>query len=207
MKKIIFLSAVFLIAVLFSSCDSFLKNEFAKRKYTDFPRSSYSVTQKSSEQTYASDVVVKEELKTEENNYVPVAKNISCESSVTKKANYVSRGKSNRQSITPSEEHLKNLADANPKITLKKFDAEKISPDKKQKPDDDVMFVILVVLAILIPPLAVYLKHKATTSRFWLTLILYILAFIIFGARVETLGGLFWLAAAVIALLDIFDAI
>ena len=71
--------------------------------------------------------------------------------------------------------------------------------------DSDVHLVLLVILAILIPPLAVYLKNKTIDMWFWLTLILFLVGYgIVF---INGFGGLLALAAIVIALLYVFDVI
>ena len=70
--------------------------------------------------------------------------------------------------------------------------------------DSDVNLVLLVILAILIPPLAVYLKNKSIDKWFWITLILSLLGFM---GLFFVYGGLFWLAAVVIAILYVLDAL
>lgn len=52
--------------------------------------------------------------------------------------------------------------------------------------------VLLAILAILLPPLAVYLKEGEINSKFWISLILTLL---------------FWIPGVVYALLVVFDAI
>lgn len=80
-----------------------------------------------------------------------------------------------------------------------------LQENKSAAPDSDVMFILQIIFAFLLPPLAVYLKEKVT-GRFWLTLILCILSlggiFWIFYA-----GGLLWLIAVIIALLVVLDVI
>jgi uncharacterized membrane protein YqaE (UPF0057 family) len=66
----------------------------------------------------------------------------------------------------------------------------------------DVNLVILVILAIFIPPLAVFLKAGEVNKWFWITLILWLLSF---SAFVFVFGGLGWLIAMIIALLYVFD--
>jgi uncharacterized membrane protein YqaE (UPF0057 family) len=68
--------------------------------------------------------------------------------------------------------------------------------------DADVNLLLLVILAIIIPPLAVFLKKGAPDTWFWVTLILWLAAFSYF---VFKLGSLFALVAIVIALLVVFD--
>ncbi|MEY3237033.1 MAG: hypothetical protein RI883_1134 [Bacteroidota bacterium] len=82
----------------------------------------------------------------------------------------------------------------------------KKSENKKAPVDDTVMLILLVVLAILIPPLAVFIYEKAST-RFWIDLILAILGF---GVGFWLLGGLGWLcglAAIIYALLIVLEVI
>lgn len=71
--------------------------------------------------------------------------------------------------------------------------------------DDDTMKILLVILAIFIPPLAVYLKDNAVSKWFWITLILALLG--IFGFWFLFYTGFFWLAAVVIAILYVLDLI
>lgn len=73
--------------------------------------------------------------------------------------------------------------------------------ESENKADDDVEFVLLFVLAILLPPLAVYLVEELS-SRFWITLILCLLG----GGGIFSpyaYVGLLWLIAIVIAILTI----
>lgn len=46
---------------------------------------------------------------------------------------------------------------------------------KKQKRATDDRTILLIILAILLPPLAVYLYEDAITNRFWISLILSLL--------------------------------
>lgn len=70
--------------------------------------------------------------------------------------------------------------------------------------DADVQLVLLVVLAILLPPIAVYLKRGIDTL-FWITLLLFLLA--VSSLIFFPLGGLAGLVAVVLALLAVFDMI
>lgn len=73
--------------------------------------------------------------------------------------------------------------------------------DKKagKMADDDTNTILLAILAILLPPLAIYLKERTLSWKFWVSLIFIIPLF--FG------GWFFWLGAVVIALLTVFDVI
>lgn len=73
------------------------------------------------------------------------------------------------------------------KKTMKEYRA-----DKKAGKASDTDTLLLAILAILLPPLAVYLKENAITSKFWISLLLCFL---------------FWIPAVIFALLVVFDAI
>jgi uncharacterized membrane protein YqaE (UPF0057 family) len=68
--------------------------------------------------------------------------------------------------------------------------------------EDAVMLLILILLAIFLPPLAVYLKQDGIDKWFWVTLILCLLSII--GIGFTYLYGL-WFIAFVIALLVVLD--
>jgi uncharacterized membrane protein YqaE (UPF0057 family) len=85
----------------------------------------------------------------------------------------------------PKHERKSRIKEA--KKLLKEYKA-----DKRAGRDTDTSMVLLVILAILLPPLAVYLKEGEINSRFWLSLILTLL---------------FWVPGVIYALLVVFDAI
>lgn len=64
--------------------------------------------------------------------------------------------------------------------------------DKRAGRAEETDQVLLVILAILLPPLAVYLKEGEVNTRFWISVILTLL---------------FWVPGVVFALLVVFDAI
>jgi uncharacterized membrane protein YqaE (UPF0057 family) len=68
---------------------------------------------------------------------------------------------------------------------------------KKEKRDDgDVTLLLLVILAILLPPLAVWLKEGEINVKFWISLVLSLLVFLLWPL---------WLIAIAYALLVVFD--
>ncbi len=72
------------------------------------------------------------------------------------------------------------------KKTLKKYNA-----DKKAGNDFSTNTLLLVLLAILIPPLAVYLHEGDTNNRFWISVILTVLGYFLFSfAGIILLGSL-----------------
>lgn len=70
---------------------------------------------------------------------------------------------------------------------------------------DDTETILLVILAILLPPLAVYMKEGVTT-RFWIDLICWLLGGGFFFTPFFYGGGL-WLFAVIFALLIVLDVI
>ena len=64
--------------------------------------------------------------------------------------------------------------------------------DKRAGKSSDDRIILLVILAILLPPLAVYLKEEEINTKFWISLILTLL---------------FWIPGVVYALLVVFDVI
>lgn len=62
--------------------------------------------------------------------------------------------------------------------------------------DSDVELILLVILAILLPPLAVLLKEGELNVKFWISLILSLLVFFLWPL---------WLIAVAYALLVVFD--
>lgn len=86
--------------------------------------------------------------------------------------------------------------------------ATKNSTKKKSSkaPAGDVELILLVILALIIPPLAVFI-YEGATQRFWIDLILAILGY---GVGFWLLGGLGWvcgLIAVIYALLIVLEVI
>lgn len=96
-------------------------------------------------------------------------------------------------------DEFKELPAAERKARLKKAKKEirAFRAAKRKGMESDVNLLVLVVLAILLPPVAVYLYDQETTTRFWITLLLFLLG--IAGALF--LSWLLIFAAVVYALL------
>lgn len=74
---------------------------------------------------------------------------------------------------------------------------------KKAGEDIDTNTLLLVLLAILIPPLAVYLHEGSTNNKFWLNVILTIIGYVAFGfAGSIFLGSLPGIIHALIVILS-----
>lgn len=68
----------------------------------------------------------------------------------------------------PKKERTEKLKEARKEI--KKFRAA-----RKAGKEADTNTILLVILALLLPPLAVYLHQQETNSKFWITLLLFLL--------------------------------
>ena len=71
---------------------------------------------------------------------------------------------------------------------LKEYRAEKKAGKSKRETDQ----TLLIILCILLPPLAVYLKEDEINSKFWISILLTLL---------------FWLPGIIYALLVVFDEV
>ena len=71
---------------------------------------------------------------------------------------------------------------------FREYRAEKKAGKAKEETDQ----VLLIILCILLPPLAVYLKENAVDTKFWISLLLTLL---------------FWLPGVIYALLVVFDEV
>lgn len=101
----------------------------------------------------------------------------------------------NRNTINNNEERITNE---------EKTASEKIKSDSVPTPAGDVPLWVYVLLAIFLPPLAVYLK-VGVSNIFWIDLILFILGYGLFRFSFYLWGAA--LAAVVIAFLVIFDVL
>ena len=87
-------------------------------------------------------------------------------------------------------------------------DAKKLyreyNADKKAGKADDIETnqILLAIIAIILPPLAVYLKERELTWKFWATLALMVTGIIFLSAL-----PFLWILAAGLALLVVFDVV
>jgi uncharacterized membrane protein YqaE (UPF0057 family) len=99
---------------------------------------------------------------------------------------------------------FKNLSKKEQRSRLKEVKKElKLYKERKRAGDDiSSNTLLLVLLAILIPPLAVYLHEGEFNTKFWISLILTILGFVLFGSfGAIFLGSLLGIIYALIVIL------
>ena len=135
-------------------------------------------------------------------NQVQVAENAEVKTATTQNAGTKS------DKITRSNASGLNIVSWSNNTREKVSEIKQVQKQKqasKKAADDTVMLVLLVILAFIIPPLAVFI-YEGATNRFWIDLILAILGF---GVGFWLLGGIGWLAglAAVIYALLIVLAV
>jgi len=96
--------------------------------------------------------------------------------------------------VNAALDEFKNLSRAERKTRVKeaKKAMKEYRADKRSGKLAETDQVLLAILAILLPPLAVYLKEGEVNSRFWISVILTLL---------------FWIPGVIFALLVVFDAI
>ena len=84
---------------------------------------------------------------------------------------------------------------------------ERLKPESPAAPNSDAMLIILVILAIILPPLAVFIYEQAST-RFWLDLLFWAVGWGV-GLALFGLGvaGLMSLLAVIYALLIVLEVI
>ena len=83
-------------------------------------------------------------------------------------------------SVKDAIKQFKSLSRSERRDRLKdvKKEIKQFKADKKSGAEPSTNTLLLVILALLLPPLAVYLHEGETNNRFWLSLILTLLFFI-----------------------------
>lgn len=105
-----------------------------------------------------------------------------------------------KQTVKEALNEFKSLSRKERKARIK--EAKKVFKEyrhnKKMRDDGDVELLLLVILAILLPPLAVFLKEGEINVKFWISLILTLLVLLLWPL---------WLIAVAYALLVVFDVV
>lgn len=227
MRKIILLSLISAILVSCGTSNSVVNDGlFQKRKYTSgwFIKKKKGVEKKSAnEENLALEEVEKEFPKKEQSStskketndlshVVEKKKSITTDeaSALDKTSSNSNTSKRDRKkgivSNTKENEKAKNSA-----IAIEEFGHEEqthkkevVNQDKSRSSSGDLEIILLVLLAFILPPLAVYLVQD-TSTMFVVDLILFLIGWSSFWFF--SLGGLAALAAVVIALLVVFGVL
>jgi uncharacterized membrane protein YqaE (UPF0057 family) len=88
----------------------------------------------------------------------------------------------NPEAVKAAIAEFKSLSRKEKKAKLKSLKKELFAQIKAKKEgrESDMNTVLLVILAVLLPPLAVYLHQGEINTKFWITLILWLLGFLAF---------------------------
>ncbi len=88
----------------------------------------------------------------------------------------------NPEAVKAAIAEFKSLSRKEKKAKLKELKKELFAQikAKKEGKETDTNTILLVILAILLPPLAVYLHQGEINIKFWITLVLWLLAFVAF---------------------------
>lgn len=140
-------------------------------------------------------------------NDEPVADAPAMASATTNNEEVVLSGSVNAETLNSTVSTIEESSDERSTVrSAEKTKTVKVLKKRSNNaPASDVMIIVLVILAIIIPPLAVFI-FEGVTGRFWIDLILAVLGWGAFGL----FGGIFWLcglAAVIYALLIVLGVI
>ncbi len=182
MKTSLKITVVALIAILFASCSS---TSLMKRKYNKgfyFEKSS---------KANNSDLVLKSKLKTvstisvaaENNNVADVAIQVLDADNKSTFVSSYSAKFSNRKLTSDRKSNGKSKYSDGNETSASNEQTESVVNDEKSilktntssNSGGDVSAIILILLCLLLPPLAVYLKEGEINNKFWIDLVLCLL--------------------------------
>ncbi len=189
MKKIINTLLVFSSAVILFSCSSSKQTAFAKRKYTHFKHADVQVALNKPE-TKERKNDFSTPIETNETAITPISvkKDIRNETLVSENT-ITAPVKQKKTSSTVRKEEMKTTAQKNTTKLTETKDAHNTTVEEHASTSSNINQVGLIVLAILLPPLAVYCKERDTSANFWIDLLLTLL---------------FWVPGIIFAMLVIY---
>jgi uncharacterized membrane protein YqaE (UPF0057 family) len=215
-KTVSLLLSALSFVLLSSSCASYKSDLFSKKKYYNFPLAKHRFSHASEQLSYKNvKPVLLPEQKQAPTHQSPATEKLTA--STQTKATTVSKEKgallcstkkaSSLLAPHPSLSTQNSRVAESPKHDFEKEYSKKISGSKPFI-DADAKFIIIVLLAIFLPPVGIFLKNNNQVNNwFWLTLVLCLLALLGFGLLIPAIGPILWVAAAAIAILFVFDAI
>ena len=213
MKKIntkIRLIGVSAMALLLASCGSMNQSAFNKAKYYNFghndPVVSFNKTNHDAKKEVKTNVVASVPTAVIGSNANTSATNVTSSGTQPVKAIVASQKKTNKQAQHKSIASVMNtLVLAKTEAKIKAIEA--VSPDEIQNSNaiegtHSIPLIVLIILALICPPLAVYLHDDLIKTHFWWILILWLLGG---GLALGLTGGygafgLLWLIAAIWAI-------
>ncbi|HSY76294.1 MAG TPA: YqaE/Pmp3 family membrane protein [Bacteroidia bacterium] len=207
MKKL-FSYSILAIAgiILFSANGNAQKLTITKRHYTKGFYVDFGSKKKTESKTIAAQTEKRTIATAESNtiNTIPSASNDAPEQMTLVPVNNVSakKGKAIKHfSVSNTVNKLANAVVNNNADAVNKVDSPDMTNDTKTGGHGgSIPVVILIILAIICPPVAVYLHDNQIAPHFWWVLILWLLGAGI-GFGFNSLGYLFWLAAIIWAIL------
>jgi uncharacterized membrane protein YqaE (UPF0057 family) len=201
MKKSTQLLSAAIIVTMLYSCSSTRESAFQKRKYYDFKHgeTEIALNKGRGSRVEGREVVEREaagDIKQQEDKLNGLEQTITKTEQVrtnTSVQGLVSIAKSNMIQKAFISRKIKQ-AKAEEKITTvgSQTELQKKNNSGTKPSDADTALVLYVILCILIPPVAVFLKEDAITTNFWIDLILTLL---------------FWVPGVIFAFLVVFNII
>ena len=207
--KILYSAAfTFILSLLLTSCAFLHKEEFASRKYYNFPLTKHS----------------SEGVKTEQ-ALMPVQKTVTEKISANKEtSDEITTASVDKKQVAAVYKEIKpfysethtakpveedKIENASPVVSLKKAEILKIARNKmaNSASGSDSMLILELILAILLPPLAVLLHNGYVHKWFWITLLLCIVGGVLYGMSYVGGGFFFYGLAALLALMYVFGTI
>ncbi|HTA81367.1 MAG TPA: YqaE/Pmp3 family membrane protein [Bacteroidia bacterium] len=195
------------VTMFLASCGSMNQSAFNKAKYYNFghndPVVSFNKTSHDVKKEVKTDIVVPGKVS-------DISSNTNIGTAITN----ISKAQPSKEIMTSQKKTTKQVSHKNEATTITTYSTTKaenkikaietVSPDEIQNSNStegthDIPLIVLIILAIIIPPLAVYLHDDMIKTHFWWILILWLLGgSFLFGLTGAI--GLCWLAAIIWAI-------
>src|ERR1051326_4954595 len=170
----------FILSSLLASCTFLQKAEFAQRKYYNFPHVKNSVQGVPDEHVSTASVkTVTEKISVKDET--PVNGGVTTASTSVKQVPAVVKETRSEKRAIGSAAVIEDKLKSEPVVSLKRKDVFKIAHERSTRSDSDVMLIVELILAIFIPPLAVWIHRGSITKWFWITLLLCLLGGVFIG--------------------------
>lgn len=213
--KFVYSAALSIIfSILFSSCSFFLNERasltaegFAKRKYYNFPTSKHSFEAKETNhpsspfnKTIAKKITAEKEVLADEKTVIASSEEMQPSFSLSE----------NKISFTEKTLAQNKILKEFSPVSVKKTETYKAPGKNTIRPataGSNAILVLELLLALILPPLAVVVHSGKIGKWFWITLLLCLAGGTFFGLTYSGFGVLFWAIAALIAICYVFGTI